>query len=249
LGVVVGGPNTTYQSFQTKINPGVTSMDPQAFRIHGISLESCTGMPTLAAGLEMVATFLRECCPDTTRRVLTTYNGHSFDLPVIFHHLIRDGVDARKCLDKLRFNYTLDVLLLSEGLPGRYKPPVFLTCGKLSTDPSKYPLGKLYTILYPAASRTAPCASGSPTTSSSNLLDGAHDAEVDCKILLAICRHPAVNDLIRDVLPSAEVRIADSKSCCDFTVWTRRFMSNRKVTNSTLMKLPRRRTRRAFEAE
>lgn len=253
LGVVVRGPGDLYRSYQSKINPMVSKMDPKALAVHKITLESCSGMPTLEKGLEQVSTLLDDICPKNTVRVLVTYNGHSFDLPVIVHHLLRDKVDPRKCLDKLRVQYTLDVLRLSERLPGRFKPPVFLSCGKLSTDPAKYPLGKLYKILQSTSARSTTPRLGldlpARTSQPFNLLAGAHDAEVDCKILLAICEHPEVSRLIEEALLNVVTRNNDDNICSNFSRWMRRFLSTVTVRTATLPNLPRKRTLSSAQTE
>jgi hypothetical protein len=205
LGAVLCVPGRESVHFSSLCNPGGTDIDQAAQRVHGIHKSECQLWPGLPVQFLLLCDFLDAHCPASSQRVLFSYNGHAFDLPVLVQHLLLDGVDPDKYLDKLKCTYSLDIMLLAAKLPGHCRPPALLKCGKVQSDPRAYKLTKLLEAITRAKVPE-------------HLLKSAHDAVTDCKILQLICTQPDVQQLIAAALQGSP----DATAMLDLKTWVRR---------------------------
>lgn len=203
LGAVLCGPDRESVPFNSLCDPGV-DIDQAAQRVHGIRKSECQLHPRLPVQFLRLCDFLDAHCPENSQRVLCSYNGHAFDLPVLVQHLLLDGVDPVKYLDKLKCTYSLDIMLLAAKLPGHCRPPALLKCGKVQSDPRAYKLTKLLEAITRAKVPE-------------HLLKSTHDAVTDCKILQLICTHPDMEQLIAAALQGSP----DASTVLDLKTWVR----------------------------
>lgn len=211
IGAVLCVPGRASMSFSSLCDPGETDIEQAAQRVHGILKSKCKLHPRLPVQFLRLCEFLDAHCPETSQRVLCSYNGHAFDLPVLVQHLLLDGVDPVKYLDKLKCTYSLDIMLLAARLPGHCRPPTLLKCGKVQSDPRAYKLTKLLEAITRAKVPE-------------HLLKSAHDAVTDCKILQLICTQPDVQQLIAAALQGSP----DATAMLDLKTWVRGYTQHLK---------------------
>lgn len=209
------GRSQEVKVFQALCDPMYYTDVDAAFRVHRIDISKVRGQPLLSQRLQELSNFLNDHRDRSKRTVLVTYNGHCFDLPVVLYQLHRDDpLNVARVLDGLGIDVCVDLMELARGLSSQYKPPVILRCGKLSTNPLKYTLEKLYKNLY---RRPPPYQ--------------LHDALNDCRITLQILQHEAMQPLFAGVLQGDSHPLR-----CDFQVFVRRFLSQFKPQRNLIQK-------------
>lgn len=102
----------TVGTFAEYARPTKTHMSTKAEEITGISMNFLKDKPTIGTVLDKFNTFINETCNiECVKRILVSYNGFSYDVPIIINELERIRSDSSLTYFRsLRIDHTLDML-------------------------------------------------------------------------------------------------------------------------------------------
>jgi len=102
---------TGLPSFSRYARPTQKTMCGKASEITGITMASLQDQPTIQQVLEDFYHHLEEHCPDTNiSRLLLSYNGFAYDLPLLVNEIERYGGSAITYFRTLKIQHTIDLL-------------------------------------------------------------------------------------------------------------------------------------------
>lgn len=174
-------------TFCQYVKPTVATMSRGASLVTGITMVQLRDMPPIRQVLDNFATYMATICnDDTIPRILLSYNGFHYDIPLIVHELERGcSSSALSYFRSLKIERALDVLPFGRAHLDK-------TCLKRRVDGGcSYRLGDVYTAL---------CHQD---------LAGAHGALVDSRAVLEIV---ASTDIIEIFLTT--IGKHTDKICC-----------------------------------
>lgn len=98
--------------FSMYCRPTVVTMSRRASEITGITMQSLEKQPTIRRVLESFRDHLDKVCTDADApRVLVSYNGFAYDIPIVVAEAERCGMSAITYFRELRIQTSVDVLL------------------------------------------------------------------------------------------------------------------------------------------
>lgn len=169
-------PEKLTPSFQCYVKPSIATMSEKARQITGITMEQLATAESLDCVLGRWLTYIESVCVDPTYpRILLTYNGFGFDIPLLVSELERQKPQsAVQFIRRMRLEYMIDLL------------PVVRTHGdttklkRRANGVCSYTLSDVYAALV-----------GQP-------LVGAHDALVDCLALIDLVPLLPIRTILMD---------------------------------------------------
>ena len=106
------GKSEELAPFSMYCRPTVTTMSRRASEITGITMQSLENQPTIRTVLESFRAHLDVVCTDADiPRVLVSYNGFAYDIPIVVAEAERCGLSAITYFRELRIQTSVDVLL------------------------------------------------------------------------------------------------------------------------------------------
>ena len=155
-----GQPCRRLKSFQSYVKPTRTELTQTIVNLTNITHEMVANAPTLREMFDSLQTYLKQTCPDPEIRILTAYNGNSYDFPMLFTELCRVESNPEHYVRNLKLDFLVDTLVWCR----RQIDPTILKRKKNGS--CSYKLGDVYE-----------CCLQKP-------LVGAHGALADCNAVL-----------------------------------------------------------------
>ena len=104
------GEMTDRTPFVKQAKPAEKVMSRRAEEITGITMDSLQDKPSIRSVLEAFMAHLDSTCEDDIPRLLLSYNGFSYDIPLMVSEILRYGGCPITYFRKLRMENTIDIL-------------------------------------------------------------------------------------------------------------------------------------------
>lgn len=182
----VSGDIVDLPPFTRYARPTLKSMCGRAEEITGITMDMLRDKPAIRAVLDEFRVHLDTICPDAgIPRILVSYNGFAYDLPLVVAELERSGC-AKGFFRQLRIERAIDVLLFGKSCLDTTR------LRRKANGACSYKLGDVYSSLCGRA------------------LDGAHGALADSRAVLKILSQDTIAGKFRELMTAPD----RDDACC-----------------------------------